>query len=43
MWGLLGILLLILLSGIKVINQYERGVILTLPTEVMSGLKKLLK
>jgi len=29
-WGLLGILLLILLSGIKVINQYERGVILTL-------------
>jgi regulator of protease activity HflC (stomatin/prohibitin superfamily) len=29
-WIILGILLLLILSGIKIINQYERGVILTL-------------
>jgi regulator of protease activity HflC (stomatin/prohibitin superfamily) len=29
-WIVLGVLLLIILSGIKIINQYERGVILTL-------------
>src|SRR5437667_11529385 len=30
LWPLLGFLVLLLLSGIKIINQYERGVILTL-------------
>lgn len=30
LWVILGILVLILLSGIKIINQYERGVVLTL-------------